>query len=330
MKITTLAKGEPISAPGAYVIHPDLYQEDPLPDASLRSSIAKTLIAKSPWHAWTEHPRLNPNFEREEETKFDLGSCAHTLMLGAGKRIHVESFKDWRTDFAKNVRKMLRDDGNVPVLAHQYEEMAAMVAAGRAQLKDFGLERAFAYMENGNAAGYPELVIAWQEGTAWCRSMIDWTCPPTPGLEIFDYKSKNESVNPASIGRVIENDGWDVQAAFQERGLDALDPDNAGRRTFFFIAQETEPPYALVPYEMSEAHMTMGRKKVDYAITRWQECMKTGRWPSYCDGVVQTTLDPWAEKRWLERELLESGTVATVDPRTGEVSAAAARNLRAG
>jgi hypothetical protein len=38
------------------------------------------------------------------------------------------------------------------------------------------------------------------------------------------------------------NDGWHIQAAMGERGLDAIDPRNAGRRRFLFVVQEAPFP----------------------------------------------------------------------------------------
>jgi hypothetical protein len=69
-------------------LHPaisaDAYHADPAPAPSLSSSIAKTILHQTPRHAWFEHPRLNPNFEPKDDSKFDLGSVAHELLLGKG------------------------------------------------------------------------------------------------------------------------------------------------------------------------------------------------------------------------------------------------------
>src|SRR3979411_2799004 len=60
------------------------YHADPCERPSLSSSIAKILIEKTPRHAWTAHPWLNPNFVPKQDSKFDLGSAVHELMLGKG------------------------------------------------------------------------------------------------------------------------------------------------------------------------------------------------------------------------------------------------------
>ena len=53
--------------PGIYGMSEDCYHADPADAPSLSASIAKILIAETPLHAWTAHPKLNPNFVREEK-----------------------------------------------------------------------------------------------------------------------------------------------------------------------------------------------------------------------------------------------------------------------
>ncbi len=84
--------------------------------------------------------------------------------------------------------------------------------------------------------------------------------------------------------------GWDIQAAMHERGLDVLDPDNAGRRKHFYVNQENEPPHALTVVEISEADLTMGRKKLTMAIDIWSTCMATNTWPAYPAETVLSLL----------------------------------------
>ena len=63
-----------IEKPGLYLDVPvDDYFADPLPAPSLTQSIAKIILDHSPLHAWHAHPRLNPNFVRDDPTKFDIG-----------------------------------------------------------------------------------------------------------------------------------------------------------------------------------------------------------------------------------------------------------------
>ena len=53
-----------------------------------------------------------------------------------------------------------------------------------------------------------------------------------------------------------------MQAAFQERGLNVLDPENAGRRRFRFCAVEQDSPFALIVADMSELVRALGIKEI--------------------------------------------------------------------
>src|SRR4051812_46738879 len=95
-----------ITAPGIYLdVAANDYHADPCPAPSLTQSVAKILLAKSPLHAWHAHPRLNPDYQHNDDTKFDVGNIAHKMLLGRGKQIEVLEFDDWRTKAAKEARE---------------------------------------------------------------------------------------------------------------------------------------------------------------------------------------------------------------------------------
>ena len=59
-------------------IYPDLsagtYHADPAAQPSLSATTCKLLCRRFPLHAWHAHPRLNPDYQRVEEKKFDPGT----------------------------------------------------------------------------------------------------------------------------------------------------------------------------------------------------------------------------------------------------------------
>jgi hypothetical protein len=284
-----------ITEPGIYrgVTEAD-YRADPCPSPSLTQSLVKVLIERSPQHAWTECPRLNPQFEYDDDTKFDLGNIAHRLILGRGKEIEVLPFADWRKKEAQEAREAAADRGCIAVLQHQFEQATEMVADAWSQLKRHEDRDAFT-----NGAG--EVMIAWQEDGIWFRSLIDWLHDDLRTID--DFKTTGMSVAPHVIGLRAEAGGWHIQAAFIERGLDALDPDGAGRRRYRFIAQETDKPHALTSMHMNEYWMTMGRKKVGAGISLWRSAVENNRWPGYPNRAVVPEYPGFKEKQWLDREL---------------------------
>jgi hypothetical protein len=283
-----------ITEPGIYrgVLDAD-YRDDPCPSPSLTQSAVKTLIEHSPLHAWTENKRLNPHYEPKDDTKFDLGNVAHSIILGRGKDIEVVDFADWRKKEAQAAREAAADAGKIAVLVHQWVQANDMVRSAWEQLAKHQDKDAFT---NGAA----EVMIAWQEDGVWFRSLIDWLSDDLRTVD--DYKTSGMSVAPHLIGMRAEAAGWNVQAAFIERGLDILDPEGAGRRRYRFIAQETDKPHALTVMHMDEHWMTMGRKKVAAGVYLWRNAITTDKWPGYLKRSIIPEYPGFAENRWLGRE----------------------------
>ena len=286
-----------IEAAGIYTDFPiDDYHLDPTPTPSLTQSIAKVLIERSPAHARIAHPRLNPDYEPDDPTKYDIGNIAHALLLGRGKQIVVvEGFDDWRKKDAQAVREDAKAAGKLAVLAKHYEVGVKMAAVALDTIITSELD-----WEDGDS----EVVIAWQTDALWNRAMIDRLSKDR--RSIFDLKTTGQSAAPQSLGVKMATDGWDVQAAQHEAGLDALDPDNAGRRAHYFICQESDPPFAVSIARLPESALTLGRKKLAYARSLWTEAMTTNVWPAYSTEIASPSYPPWAEARWLDREIAES------------------------
>lgn len=296
-----------IREPGIYLDVSSIdYFADCCPAPSLTQSVAKVLIDQSPAHARLEHPRLRPPLASEDEPaeKYDsakaIGDAAHAMMIGRGKSIHEAKFDNFKTKAAQEFRDA--NDGGVVVLSKHLRRAAAMVNAARDALALTGWEASF---EDGNG----EVVIAWQESGLWFRSLIDWKANGRPVC--YDLKTSGMSVAPHSIGMMIEKAGWHIQAAMHERGLDVLEPHDAGRRKFRFLAQENYPPYAVTPVELDEHWMTLGRKKLQFAVDIWRRCIETDNWPAYPLVPMVPEYPGFRETQWLNREMEQRGPMLT-------------------
>lgn len=293
-----------ITKPGIYPgIRDADYRADPCPIPSLTQSLCKIALDRSMRSVRAACPPLNPDFEAEDDTKFDLGNTAHTMLLGRGKDIVALDFADWKTKAAKEAREAAAAEGKIGVLMGQHARAAAMAGEARAQLDRHADRDAF-------TSGKPEVMIAWEEDGIWCRALIDWLHDDLRTVD--DYKSTAMSVAPHVIGFRALNGGWDLQAAFISRGLDIIDPAGAGRRKFRFIAQETDPPHDIAVMHMTKPWMTMGAKKVGAAMQLWRAATKTSRWAGYGNRPMTPEYPAYQEKNWLEREL--SGEFETNNP----------------
>jgi hypothetical protein len=284
-----------IEKPGIYRgISPADYHADPCPEPSLTQSIAKILLERSPLHAWTAHPRLNPDWDEDNDKKFDLGNVAHALVLGRGKDFEILPFDDYRTKAAQQARDAAHDAGRVAILQHQYERAIDMQQLALTQLDRHEDSDAF-------TCGATEVMLCWQEDGIWFRALVDFL---HNGLRtVDDYKTTDMSVAPHVIGIRAEAAGWHIQAAFIERGLDILDPTNIGKRRFRFIAQETAPPHALTVMHMDNHWLGMGDKQVNIAANIWRRCIQSDSWPGYPAKGIVPEFPGYKEKLWLDREL---------------------------
>jgi PDDEXK-like domain of unknown function (DUF3799) len=286
-----------IDQPGVYAIPFDVYLADPCPEPSLTSGIARMLCLDSAMHAQFEHPRLNPDRERDESEPMDIGRAAHALLLEGGGNIEIIDAPDWRTKAAKEAREAARAVGKTPLLAHVCKDVIAMVEALRGQLDR--------HTDGGAAmftAGEAEQSVIWLEDDVWCRARLDWL--RTDPYAVDDYKTTSQSANPDAWTRTLFSAGKDLQAAWYLRGLRAvtgeqlLDP-----ATFRFAVQETYPPYAASVIALNPDAMLLAEKKILYALEKWREARASGDWRGYPRRTAFATVPSWHENWWLEKEL---------------------------
>jgi PDDEXK-like domain of unknown function (DUF3799) len=267
------------------------YHADPAPVPSLSSSIASILLDQSPLHAWLAHPRLNPKFEREGDSRFDLGSAAHMMLLErrSDAIVRVDA-KDWRTNAAKEARDMAQVQGKYAVLEHQYGDIVRMVQAAREFVEESELGH---ILDEGDA----EQTLVWQDGAVHCRARPDLVSKDR--RIIVDYKT-TESAQPDAFGRQIGRMNYDLQAQFYMRGVENL----SGREdtAFVFLVQEITPPYACSLASLSNAYELVGAAKVKRALALWDRCLSTNNWPGYENRVHYIEPPAW-QLAELEREM---------------------------
>jgi len=262
------------------------YHADPCPDPSLSSSVAKILLDQSPAHARVAHPRLNPNFEPDNDTKFDLGTVAHEILLEGESAVWIVDHDDWRSNAAKEIRDKARAAGRTPLLAKDWVRVEAMANAARRQLEMLDLD------PPPITDGHPELCLTWMDEGIWCRARFDWLHDDLSTVD--DLKTTGASAYPQAWAKTMFGFGGDFQAAFYLRGLrKALGADAKWR----FIVQEDYPPYALSIVTLSAEVLAFAAERVDIAIRRWAECIADQHWPAYTREPVMLELPSWKTER---------------------------------
>lgn len=289
-----------MTAAGVHTIPADQYHADPCERPSLSASIASILCASSPKHAWTAHPRLNPDFAPHEEERFDIGRVAHALLLEGGAAVEVLDFADWRTKAAQEARDTARAAGRTPLLGKNWAAVEQMVAATRQQLEAINADPPL--FTDGKA----EQTLVWDDGGVLCRARLDWLRDDLAAID--DFKTTSASANPERWSKTLFGIGADVQAAMYLRGLNHATGmvDVRGTRQFRWAVQETYPPYALSVVSLAPSALELANAKVDTALRIWKRCLETDHWPAYPTQVAYAEAPAYEEMRWLEREAREA------------------------
>jgi len=126
---------------------------------------------------------------------------------------------------------------------------------------------------------------------------LDWL----PGYEsgrrtIFaDYKSCR-SASPEHLRKVIDEYGYNCQAAWYLDGVEALNLADAA--AFVFVCQEKEPPYLVTVAEPDGLSMHLARELNRRAIDLYARCVAEDHWPGYSDEVELIPLPGWKENAY--------------------------------
>lgn len=282
-----------ITALGIYSMPAEEYHSDPAPAPSLSNSIAVILASQTPRHAWTAHPRLNPDFAPEERDIFDRGSAAHALLLEGDDRMEVIPYDDFRTKAAKELRDAAREAGRFPLLEKNHDAVRQMVKVASEAVRNCADLSGLTL-----ADGKPEQSAFWTEGGIWLRSRLDWLSNDRKLL--IDYKTTSAKADPLDWQRTLMNGWGDMQPAFNLRANAATGgPEDA---QFVWLVQEVYPPYACCFVGCAPAMLALGQSKVGSAIAQWRRCMQSGDWPAYPLRIHWIEPPAWAETSWQERQ----------------------------
>lgn len=279
---------KPIRVPGAYVDCPmDDYHGQPCDGVSVSSTGLKRVL-RSPAHYFARSP-LNP--ERVEDVRseaLDLGQAAHCAALepDAFEARHVVCpFDSYRTKDAQAWRETMRAEGKTILTEEQRDTVFAMAAALRRHPTALALFR----------GGVAELTFAAKDEPTglWTLARPDF-CPAAAGRGLVDYKTAQDA-SPEGFGRAAFNFGYEVQVAL---ALDTVERATGEKRpTFWMVAQEKEPPFAVGVYEWTPEQIAFGRRKMRDALDILARCIEARDWPGYNTDPLPMTPPVWINKQ---------------------------------
>lgn len=316
-----LTEYKPLTLPaGIHDISAEHYHGDPAPAPSLSSSIAKLIISRSALHAWTAHPKLNPNWEPKESKTFDIGRAAHRAVLGKGGDYVaipegiLASNGAASTKEAKAFIEQAREAGLTPLKEAEVAQIEAMAAVVRRALDDMGI-----LLDPVRS----EMTALAEVQGVWCRAMVD-NAPSNPRMPLIDFKTC-EDASPQSCRRSVENYGYDVQMAHY---LETWEAACGEKRDFLFIFQEKTAPYEIGVMRLlakpghSEDWLEDAQEKIRHARGTWAECLRTDIWPGYPRLIMEVGANPYFRQRWqdtaVRNELLKPKPTQQAKDRAAE------------
>lgn len=282
-----------IDEPGVYDLPVESYHRDPVKGGSLSSSGARKLLPPScpaKFKHWLDSGQ-------PPSRAFDFGHAAHLLVLGAGPEIVVVDADNWRTKKAQTERDEAHAVGAVPLLAAEYEDVAAMAAA----LKAHPVASALLDPARGKA----EQTVVWfdEEFQVWRRALLDFLPHPRAGKRVIvaDYKTSN-SAAPADVPKAMHSYGYHQQMDWYLTGVKALGLHGDREPASVLIFQEKTPPYLIGIYHPDQSAMDVARTRNRKAVDTYRECMASGEWPGYGNDVMPLALPGWAQWEHFDAE----------------------------
>lgn len=292
-----MATTDTTSAAAVQPLPPGVYDQLPAEeyhaDPALSASGMKLLLdpgcpAQYRWER--DHPK-------EQKNTFDIGNALHRRVLGAGVKLRVLEFDDYKTKKAQDAKKDAYAEGFTPVLPDEMERVRAMEAAVRTHPVAGALFR----------SGRPEVSLFFKDAASGVglRARLDWVDMERGGRAVMtDLKSIGTGVDLDNIERAIFDYGYHVASVQYKEAAMALGL--AGEdavSTLVFVCKE--PPHLVRVVQVPHLALKVGRAKRRAAIDLFKQCTESGRWPGY-DEVTYAGLPGWAqareEEKYLERD----------------------------
>lgn len=256
--------------------------------AGLSHSEAKLLRMKTPYHLHMLQTRGDEAPPRKSSPQMQLGTATHTLVLEP-------------STFEQRYCADLDESRN----SRAYKEFARECQlAGLTPISEDDRERVFAMRDS--LLSNPQIADSLSEGhaevSAWfidpasgvlCKCRPDFVRPTRHGAGVLlvDLKTTSDA-SPEAFSRSIATFGYHTQCDWYVNGY-ALAA-NVQCDGLLFVVVETDFPYACAAYTLDDESLAQAQRLNARARATYQQCIASGRWPGYGDGVLDIGLPRWA------------------------------------
>jgi hypothetical protein len=260
-----------ITKPGCYDMPEEEYHSDPCETPSLSAGMINQMLI-APKKCWHASKRLNPDWEDPgDDGKFTIGKVMHVIHLEPhllAEKVLVVDAPDWRSKEAKAAHLDAKKNGMTAILKHQMEAVHEARAAFQAN----------EFVANAFKNGKREQSLFWLHPTLriWCRARPDFLHDAITHL--CDHKATADA-NPEKFGKHAYDLGYYRRAAFYMEGATQV----FGKRPdhYWFVSQETKPPYLTAVVELDESALEAGRLENEHAAKLFVRCLEKNDWYGY-------------------------------------------------
>ncbi|WP_027933704.1 PD-(D/E)XK nuclease-like domain-containing protein [Amycolatopsis thermoflava] len=231
------------------------------------------------WHA--DHPAP------PAKSTFDFGHAVHAKVLGVGLDVAVipdellAANGAVSTKAAKAFVAEARAAGMTVLKSDEYAEVAAMADA------------VLGHPDAGPllSGAEPEVSILWDDPATGvrCRGRLDYW--HERANVVVDLKSAR-SADPRRFARHAVDFGYPEQGAHYRTGTTIVTGRDTAPR-FIHVLVEKEPPHLVSVVELEPAFLAVAADRVRFAIDLYADCLETGRWPGYGDGIHPIQPPAW-------------------------------------
>lgn len=116
----------------------------------------------------------------------------------------------------------------------------------------------------------------------------------TAGGNVIPDLKTCRSAHPDKFEKAIEVNRYFQRAAFY---IDNANLAGLSKDTFVFICVETAPPYLVAVYQLDDFVLDAGRTLYRRDLQLYRNCMESGKWPGYHEGIRQIGLPSYTIKK---------------------------------
>ncbi|UOK17038.1 exodeoxyribonuclease VIII [Bordetella phage vB_BaM-IFTN1] len=248
-----------------------------------KTGLDRINVSPANFYDLTMNPARPPEPQRKGQLEGQLAHCAILEPEEFAKRYAVgpdvtRSTKEWKAFEAA------LPAGVIGIKPDQRETAMRQAEAVR-RLPD---------VAEALAAGVAESSAYWidQETGVLCRCRPDW-CHPAgeSGVILLDVKTFSDA-SPHEFSHQIARKRYHVQDAFYTDGYAAA----SGKTVlaFIFVAVQDAWPFAASAVMLDPRSQDQGRRDYRRNLSTYAECLTSGNWPGFGQGVHLASLPNWA------------------------------------